>query len=217
MLSVFVKRSLHGRDHNGPGSRLLDPDEVLTRANDDLIAAGLTECHFVTALYALYDETTRVLRWARAGAPYPILLRNGQSPQRLPGNGPLLGVLPQAKFEVIELQLRPGDTILFHTDGLEALLSHEEDAIHHSAVDTDWISRFRGASAGEIMRGIENALDNVKRTAAQHDDVTIAKLSVDQSTPNQCSQPRQGDASQDSRTLPTPYRTFQLCEAESTI
>ena len=70
------------------------------------------DCQFVTSVVAVFDEDTQVLRWARGGAPYPILLRPGREPQEpkclnrepawhvelLKSDGPLLGVVPRAKF-----------------------------------------------------------------------------------------------------------------------
>jgi serine phosphatase RsbU (regulator of sigma subunit) len=182
LLSVFVKRSLRGRELSDGAGRLLDPDEVLARANNDLIDAGLTECQFVTALYAVYDEGTRVIRWARAGAPYPILLRPGRPPQKLLSNGPLLGVLPLPTFAVAELQLRPGDTVLFHTDGLEALLSDERDRTDCSdPALAAWLQASEDAPPKEVLLRLENALDTAEQFGRVSDDVTVVGLSVHES------------------------------------
>ncbi|MGB2986996.1 MAG: SpoIIE family protein phosphatase, partial [Phycisphaerae bacterium] len=44
LLSVFVKRSLRGKEAAAGGCRVLDPDEVLARANADILGTQLQEC-----------------------------------------------------------------------------------------------------------------------------------------------------------------------------
>jgi serine phosphatase RsbU (regulator of sigma subunit) len=120
-LSAFVKRAFRGVESTAGGPRRLRPDEVLRRVNRELCEAELIDCQFVAALYAVYDETSGRLRWARGGAPYPILSRRGAEPQRITSAGPLVGACDDPQFEVVELQLHPGDRIILHTDGTDSL------------------------------------------------------------------------------------------------
>ncbi|WP_228983213.1 PP2C family protein-serine/threonine phosphatase [Streptomyces sp. DH12] len=61
----------------------------------------------------------RVLRWASAGHPAPLLLRGGKT-FALPTDhrGPLLGVVPDHAYETAELPLEDGDLLLLYTDGV---------------------------------------------------------------------------------------------------
>lgn len=179
LLSVFVKRSLCGKELTGDGYRLLDPDEVLARANADILGTELQECQFVTALYAVYDETTRILTWARAGAPYPILVRAGEPPQHLFSDGPLLGVLPHAPFEMVELRLKPGDTVLFHTDGLETLLTAQGRGMGHRRLDqTEWFQTLGDDPVAAHFHQAEGVLDAGEQPEHTRDDVTAVALHV---------------------------------------
>lgn len=71
-----------------------------------------------TAVVASYDPASRLLRWARAGHLPPLLARSGATEplDQLPGL--LLGADPAARYPVAELALRPGELVLFYTDGL---------------------------------------------------------------------------------------------------
>ena len=110
------------RPQRNPGDpRGTNPDEVLTRLNRELCAADLSDCLFVTAIHATYDEDTGVVRWARAGAPYPILVRQGAEPRLITSEGPMAGLTANARFEVMTTKLHPGDVLLFYTDGLEGV------------------------------------------------------------------------------------------------
>ncbi|MET9803089.1 SpoIIE family protein phosphatase [Streptomyces sp. NPDC006368] len=61
----------------------------------------------------------RVLSWACAGHPAPLLLRGGRA-FALPveHRGPLLGALPGHAYETADFRLETGDVLLLYTDGV---------------------------------------------------------------------------------------------------
>ena len=67
--------------------------------------------------YAVYDPKTRELRFANSGAPPPIACKNGKT-QVLSIPGFPLGMFDKAEYQELELQLEPGDLVVFYTDGL---------------------------------------------------------------------------------------------------
>ncbi|MGA4845067.1 PP2C family protein-serine/threonine phosphatase [Streptomyces sp. G5(2025)] len=79
-----------------------------------------------SAICCRYDPTTRLLTWAQAGHPAPLLFRDGTGRSLRPPAGALLGAAPEAAYEQAEEQLRPGDLLLLHTDGL--VPRHDRDA-----------------------------------------------------------------------------------------
>ncbi|MFH1747883.1 MAG: SpoIIE family protein phosphatase [Planctomycetota bacterium] len=123
LLTVFIKRALRGKEiHNG-NYRLLQPDEVLHNLNEELLETNLSECQFVAVTYALLNTRTHELRLARGGAPYPILRRaNGQLELLQPAGG-IVGVLPETQFDVVNLQLEPGDDLVIYSDGVERVIA----------------------------------------------------------------------------------------------
>lgn len=179
MLAVFLRRSLRAFDAPGCGRSLPDPADILARANRDILNAELQDCHFATAIYAVYDERTRVIRWARAGAPYPILVRPGDRPEQLRSDGPLLGAIPDVQFEVREHQLRSGESLLFHTDGLEeSLLGPDRAPGCCDLPNTPWFADLSKVPLGEHLRSFEAALPAGRATGSDRDDVTVVALHV---------------------------------------
>ena len=69
LLTVYIKRALRGKEIENGSYRILSPDEVLSRLNDDILDARLSECQFVAAVYAVLNTTTLELTVARGGAP----------------------------------------------------------------------------------------------------------------------------------------------------
>jgi sigma-B regulation protein RsbU (phosphoserine phosphatase) len=97
------------------------PAEVLEYLNHHLATryASLTET-FVTAFYAIYDPTTRMLTYASAGHNPPRLKRSDERvPRTITGaNAIPLGLIPGQKYREASLALTPGDQLVFYTDGV---------------------------------------------------------------------------------------------------
>ena len=92
------------------------PAEVLAMLNRRLHAARL-ESRFIATVFSVYDARTRRLTLANSGGPYPILVRDGIV-QSIRVGGIPLGLYPDTEYEEITLDLRPGDTVLFASDGI---------------------------------------------------------------------------------------------------
>lgn len=92
------------------------PAEVLAMLNRRLHAARL-ESRFIATVFSVYDARTRRLTLANSGGPYPILVRDGIV-QSIRVGGIPLGLYPDTEYEEITLDLQPGDTVLFASDGI---------------------------------------------------------------------------------------------------
>nr|WP_202515821.1 SpoIIE family protein phosphatase [Streptomyces sp. SID161] len=71
-----------------------------------------------TMVLARYDPERRVLAWAQAGHPPPLLVRRGEVRFLDRPGGMLLGATAAPVYESLELRLAPGDRLLLYTDGL---------------------------------------------------------------------------------------------------
>ncbi|WP_405495925.1 PP2C family protein-serine/threonine phosphatase [Streptomyces sp. NBC_00096] len=71
-----------------------------------------------SAVCCRYDPARRVLSWAQAGHPAPLLFRRGQGRSLLPPEGVLLGATSGASYGQAEERLEVGDVLVLHTDGL---------------------------------------------------------------------------------------------------
>ncbi len=104
------------------------PDEVLRYANRHLVAKRI-ESSFVTALFAVYDPATRVLRWANAGH-LPARLKPPGTRDIITiaqASAPPLGVLPEAPIAAGERVMHPGETLVLYTDGITEAFSPAPD------------------------------------------------------------------------------------------
>ncbi|MBN3929151.1 SpoIIE family protein phosphatase [Streptomyces verrucosisporus] len=99
-----------------------DPEHVLGLVNNALRRQNTPFC---TLAYAVLepppdpsDPSCAVrVRIASAGHPAPLLRRADGRAVPLEVRGPLLGVLDELHHPVTEAELRPGETLVFYTDG----------------------------------------------------------------------------------------------------
>jgi len=87
----------------------------------------LSGYQFATCCYCLLNTETLEMTFARAGHPYPVLLRQGQEPKQLEVRGSLLGVFKEAEYSEDKVQLQPGDKILLYSDGAEPFIGSYDD------------------------------------------------------------------------------------------
>lgn len=113
LLMVEARTVLHAR--TGAGS---SPAQLLASANellyDDLNRAELQ----ISVFSARLDSKAGTVTYANAGHVRPFLYRAGSADmEELDAEGLLLGIFREVAFEERECPLRPGDLLLFYTDG----------------------------------------------------------------------------------------------------
>jgi sigma-B regulation protein RsbU (phosphoserine phosphatase) len=119
--------------------------------------------------YAVFDPASSSMRIASAGMSGPLHVSSGAC-RALELSGFPPGLFPTATYDTFQLQIAPGDSVVFCTDGvLEAQNRAGESygierlvelcgATHHS-------------SAQQLLGRIFSAVDNFAHGAPQHDDM----------------------------------------------
>jgi sigma-B regulation protein RsbU (phosphoserine phosphatase) len=100
------------------------PSRVLSVLNQRLLLRGSPGRHSAIQ-YAVFDPATSTIQIASAGMAGPFLLRgNGCSILKTAGIPP--GLFAEASYDDIVLELRPGDSLFFCTDGLTEARSGDD-------------------------------------------------------------------------------------------
>lgn len=106
--------------------RVAGPVEILRGLNDTL-ARDNPKMMFVTLVLGVYDQLSGKCTIVRAGHPAPLLLpRVGRASEIDSHAGRLVGIAEGGTFEEASIQLAPGDTLIFYTDGVTEAAAHGE-------------------------------------------------------------------------------------------
>ena len=92
------------------------PPERLVGWLNDLVHHVDPE-HTASVVAGYFDPPTRVLTWAQAGPPPPVLVRGQQATTLQSPAGILLGAA-RSGYDAASLELRQGDLLLLYSDGL---------------------------------------------------------------------------------------------------
>jgi GAF domain-containing protein/anti-sigma regulatory factor (Ser/Thr protein kinase) len=143
------------------------PAEVLEGV--DRYIQGIGGYAMATAAYAVFDPTTRMLRFASAGHLPPVVVGadGGRVVEAQPA--PPLGAFPYTSYPEQELTLAPGETILFYTDGL---VERPREPLGERI---DELVEIAGA-ASSIEDACVLAVDRLVAPEGPRDDVAIVAL-----------------------------------------
>ncbi len=189
LMTVYIKRSLRGKrlDPGSPkGYSLLTPAQALAQLNADMIATQNGKVRFATACYGMLDTRTMQLTLARAGHPFPMLLR-GEDEQvdTVEPEGGLLGVFEDEVYEEETIQLKAGDRLLIYSDGFECAFPDEEvkDDGKRRVANENYAKEFLDLGNGDpgaAIKRLEDKLDEQAGSLNQKDDLTVLCLAVSQ-------------------------------------
>jgi len=176
LLTMFIKQALVMRQTVDKNYRIFPPAEVVKNLNIKMAGQKLSGYQFATCCYCLLNVKTRQLTFARAGHPYPILLRDGQPPQQLQARGSLLGIFESADFVQETVQLQAGDRLLLYSDGGELLIGrlHDKTGFQY----TEEFLAMKDCPITEIVDRLTEMARNRDIEPAEVDDLTLVGLEI---------------------------------------
>jgi serine phosphatase RsbU (regulator of sigma subunit)/anti-sigma regulatory factor (Ser/Thr protein kinase) len=166
--------------------RLVAPSDVLTRANE-LLVAEMPAHMFVTCLYAVLDPATGRLRYANAGHNVPYVSYDGNVTE-FRATGMPLGLMPDMRYEEKEAVLASGATMLLHSDGLAEAHGPDREMFGFPRV-----AALTGAVAGGqalIDRLLKELSEFTGAGWEQEDDITLVTLECRSVRPAATGNPR---------------------------
>ena len=166
LLMATLQASL--RTIAGEGASLAD---LVLRLNRYACAHSLDGRRFTTAVLAEYEHATRRLSYVNAGHNAPILRRANGDMEKLDIGGLPLGIDSAAEYESSAKDLRPGDALIFFTDGV--VEAFDENGQEFG--DGRWLAAIRNLpeiSAQESLQFLMTTVDAFVGATRQSDDIT---------------------------------------------
>jgi serine phosphatase RsbU (regulator of sigma subunit) len=128
---------------------------------------------FVTFFLCSIDPATGELSYTNAGHNPPYLVRaaNGEV-ELLTVGGPVLGILPAARYQSATLQMLPGDVLVMFSDGITEAQSAAGEEYGEDRLLAA-LTPVCGQPAAAISKTIGESVEHFMGTAPAADDITL--------------------------------------------
>lgn len=169
-------------------ARHLPPADLLAELNNQLQVRKL-DSQYVTMLMALWNDDTRTLNIANAGSVQPLYVttsvtdgagpQDGFSVSTIQAEGFPLGLFPNAQYDELTIQAKPGDVLVLFSDGI-ADAENADGEMFGTERLTDVLREHPSAcnSAQATVDAILAAVAAFQAGTAHFDDETLVVLRV---------------------------------------
>jgi len=150
--------------------------EIIRRLNE----MACRECRngeFVTLFYAIIDVKDKTITYCNCGHEPTVLIRE-EAIMKLGKGGIVLGVEPEAKYEIETIKLKNGDCLLFLTDGLIDAANFDGESWGRERM----LKTAKNFTVGSAVQMVKNILRYRRRfvgLANQIDDTSIIVVKAD--------------------------------------
>jgi len=155
------------------------PKKILTEMNG-FLQKHFEQDTFVTLVYGIYFPVKKQIHLVRAGHP-PVAQIRGKKVTWLETDGMGLGMASNDVFnrstdEKI-LQLKKGDTLVFHTDGLIEARNKQGEEFGEALLE-ETLTNLKGEKSEEVLNEIRSCMENFTQGVPRHDDVTLVVFRI---------------------------------------
>jgi phosphoserine phosphatase RsbU/P len=145
--------------------------ELVARLNRYACAHSLNGLRFTTAVLSEYNPVSRRLTYVNAGHNAPILRRANGAIETLEVGGLPLGIHSDGNYKTASMELRPGDALIFFTDGVVEAFNESGEEFGNER----WVSAIRNLpdwDAQQTLQFLMKRVDEFVGTTRQSDDIT---------------------------------------------
>ncbi len=145
--------------------------DLVARLNRYACAHSLNGLRFTTAVLSEYNAASRRLTYVNAGHNAPILRHANGAIEMLEVGGLPLGIRLDRNYETASLELRPGDALIFFTDGVVEAFNESGEEFGTER----WLSAIRNLpdwDAQQTLQFLMKRVDEFAGATRQSDDIT---------------------------------------------
>jgi sigma-B regulation protein RsbU (phosphoserine phosphatase) len=142
--------------------------------NDYIAHEHGKEGMFVTLFFGVLNPDTGVLAYINAGHEPLFVLNSAGAKQGLKPTGPAVGITPDMKFEIQQLEIEPGDILIGYTDGVTEALSPEGEFFTRKQLLS--VLEQPADSGSDLIKRIKTKVFNHIQDVAPSDDITMLAM-----------------------------------------
>lgn len=151
------------------------PGEILARTNQ-LLFRDVKSPLFLSAIFAILDAETGRVSFANGGHEPPFWYQNkNDSLVRVPGAGMLLGAFEGITYKDQQIQMEPGDFLVFFTDGVTEA-RNKMGAFYGEDLLGNAIDSFKESSAFNLLHLILKDIASFVGDTPAADDLTLVVI-----------------------------------------
>jgi hypothetical protein len=175
LLTIFLKQALVMRQTFGDEYTIFAPADAVRNLNLKMTGQRLSGYQFATCCYCLLNTETLELVYARAGHPYPVLIRGGKCIQ-LEIRGSLLGIFEQAMYKQQSIKLQSGDKLILYSDGADPFIGSFDDK--KGFIFAGQFLELTHLPLAQMFQGLNALAQQQQLDPNDIDDITIVGLEV---------------------------------------
>ncbi len=145
--------------------------QAVSLTNDYIAAEHGHEVMFATLFFGVLNPATGDLSFINGGHEPPFIIGQSKIKGTLTAQGPVVGIITGAEFEIQHAQLEPGDILIGFTDGVTEALSPRQTL--YSKEKFCALLELPASSATELIERIQTDLFLHIDNAPQFDDITM--------------------------------------------
>jgi phosphoserine phosphatase RsbU/P len=126
---------------------------------------------FATLFFGVLNPETGTLTYINGGHEPLFVINQGVIKQQLDPTGPAVGMMPNMKFKIKQMQFEPDDILLGYTDGVTE--AHSPDRKLYTSARLKSLLELPSATATDLLKRVEVDLSTYMADAAQFDDITM--------------------------------------------
>ncbi len=159
-------------------AQMQDPGHVLDAINRDL-HSNIPAAHFVACCYGVMDMESMKFTFSVAGHQPPFFVPAATGEGRHLGGDPQmpLGLRRNSNYVSRTVELRPGDAVLLHTDGVVDAENAEGESFGFERMKKV-VEEHAGRGSDAVKSNLANALEGHMGDNIPSDDVTFLAISV---------------------------------------
>ena len=180
---MFLERELHAALLMAVSKTLLkataykgmSTNDVLSEVNKILVEDSPSNM-FITAFYGVLDTRNGTFEFSNGGHNSPLLISNHGKVNKLENiGGLLLGAFKEAEYDSSLVVLKPGDTIIFFTDGVTEAFDKNKNEFEEGRL-IEVLKNNNGTSAMESVQCVFDTVQKFADGVEQSDDITCLAL-----------------------------------------
>jgi serine phosphatase RsbU (regulator of sigma subunit) len=147
-------------------------DKLLATVNESMHSLTSAEGFFATIALARYWPSSGKMQLALGGHLSPLWIAEGEMRNLLKSKGISLGVTADAHYEIEEILLSPGESILFFTDGVIEAENEKSELFGHDRL-ISYIKDTKGPPWGKKLLDF---VHDWRGHSSANDDLTILEI-----------------------------------------